>query len=135
MLADILAFDFQRMERVHNYIQWLFPTEERSDFNRNAPYLSPTLQQAFALDPALRQQLRVNLKRFCDFLGFALQGDDDAVEIVVASHFKQRVPDCWSTGFGRSNHNWLRCSRVLNCLGLCSMPVEQNAFMACLETL
>merc|ERR1712129_556946 len=56
------------------------------------------------------------------------------IEIIMASHFKEREPACWRPVDG-GNHNWLRISRVLQCLGLCSMFEEQAAFYQCLESL
>merc|ERR1712190_288404 len=111
----------------------MFPTDEESMFNMDAPVLTPELQQAFKNDHALRHSLRLNFARFCEFLGLELQGEEGGeVKVVRGSNFQERVPDCWSSMFG-SNHNWLRISRVLHCLGLCSFPAEQSAFMACLE--
>ena len=40
-LADIQAWDDERLEIVHDYIQWLFPLPERSAFNPKAPLLAP----------------------------------------------------------------------------------------------
>uniref|UniRef100_A0A7S4QTN3 Opioid growth factor receptor (OGFr) conserved domain-containing protein n=1 Tax=Alexandrium monilatum TaxID=311494 RepID=A0A7S4QTN3_9DINO len=131
-LAEIRAFSFEEMERVHDYVQWMFPTDEPSMFNLRAPLLTPELQRAFAGDEALRRELRLNFVRFCQFLGLEVQGGEGEVRVAVGPHFQERVPDCWSSMFG-GNHNWLRISRVLQCLGLCSLPAEQRALMACLE--
>merc|ERR1711865_1237958 len=104
-----------------------------SMFNMDAPLLTPDLQRAFKEDPELQQELKKNFTRFCEFLGFQhIQNDDGSCEVEIADHFDSRRGDCWTDMFGR-NHNWLRISRVLQCLGLCSMPKEQRAFMDCLE--
>lgn len=138
-LQELKAMDFHSMEKVHNYIQWMFPTDEASQFNGDAPTLTPELQQCFAEDPALRQQLRSNLARFCEFLGLELQAseEDEPCVVVVAEapHFFDRWQDCWRDRFRGRNHNWLRVSRVLVCLGRCSLVKEQGAFLKCLEQL
>lgn len=131
-LAEIRGYDFERMEVVHDYVQWMFPTDENSMFNLCAPLLTPSIQRAFAEDAELRRELRLNFERFCQFLGLEVEGDERDVRVAVGANFQERVPDCWISMFG-SNHNWLRISRVLQCLGLCSLPHEQQALMACLE--
>merc|ERR1712083_695464 len=129
-LSEIREFDFESMELVHDYVQWMFPTDEESKFNMWAPMLTPELQQAFKDDLTLRREMRLNLGRFCAFLGLELRGEEGMeVKIVRGGNFQERVPACWSSMFG-SNHNWLRISRVLHCLGLCSFPAEQSAFLA-----
>eukprot|EP00419_Tripos_fusus_P016342 CAMPEP_0172739188 /NCGR_PEP_ID=MMETSP1074-20121228/122011_1 /TAXON_ID=2916 /ORGANISM="Ceratium fusus, Strain PA161109" /LENGTH=196 /DNA_ID=CAMNT_0013568997 /DNA_START=21 /DNA_END=608 /DNA_ORIENTATION=- len=139
-LKDLRSMGYDDMEMIHDYIQWMFPTDEASQFNWDAPLLGPELQRTFSSDPDLQQEIRLNLGRFCEFLGLELRiagpVDDGAshTEVVMAAHFKDRVPDCWRPMFG-GNHNWLRISRVLQCLGLCSMFEEQAAFYKCLETL
>ena len=37
----MLAFDDDRLERTHDYIQWLFPLPERSGAQPDAPVLTP----------------------------------------------------------------------------------------------
>jgi len=134
-LEDIRAYDFEQLERVHDWVQWVFPTDEQSMFNMHAPLLTPELQQAVKGDATLRREMRSSLRRFCEFLGFEMHADDAPeapVAIVIGSGFPERVPDCWSSMFG-GNHNWLRVSRVLQCLGLCGLHQEQQALLACLE--
>lgn len=134
-LAQLREMDFECMEMMHDYIQWMFPTDEPSMFNESAPILTAQHQRAFAESPELKEELRLNLARFCEFLGLELRGGRGAkVEVVVAPTFKQRIMVCWTPMYGR-NHNWLRISRVLMCLGRCSLFDEQKAFHACLEKL
>lgn len=35
----VLKYSLYRLENEHNYIQWLFPTAEKSNYNSNAPIL------------------------------------------------------------------------------------------------
>jgi hypothetical protein len=132
-LKDYRKQDFVQMERVHNYVQWMFPTDEQSMFALDAPILTPKHQWAFKQDVFMRRELHLNFISFCKFLGLEVQElEKGAVKVTMAKNFRERVPDCWTAMFG-GNHNWLRISRVLHCLGLCSIPEDQKALMACLE--
>ncbi len=53
-LADLLAWDDDDLEQVHDFIQWLFPLPEPSRFNADAPLLTPDDIAAFHADAALR---------------------------------------------------------------------------------
>ena len=46
-LDQIWQWEMNRLEGRHNYIQWLFPTEESSYFNPQAPVLSNGDVEAF----------------------------------------------------------------------------------------
>ncbi|CAK0878450.1 unnamed protein product [Prorocentrum cordatum] len=121
------------MEVVHDYVQWMFPTDEMSEFNANSPILAPEIQMEFKSDPVLRRELALNFERFCQFLGLEVQRTGTDILVTIGPNFEERKRDCWQPMGFFGNHNWLRVSRVLHCLGLCSMPQEQKAFMACLE--
>merc|ERR1719277_957827 len=75
------------MEHIHDYIQWMFPTDEESMFNSDAPILNPQLQRAFGEDPQLQEELRQNLARFCTFLGLEFKNDGGKVVISIAANF------------------------------------------------
>jgi len=132
-LAEVRAWDFDRMEMAHDYVQWMFPTDEMSAFNPGSPILVPEIQLEFQRDPDLRRELALNFERFCQFLGLEMQRTATEVLVTIGPNFEDRRRDCWQPMGFMGNHNWLRVSRVLHCLGLCSMPQEQRALMACLE--
>lgn len=135
-LDEILEWDFDRMEKVHDYVQWLFPTDESSKYNMRAPLLTVKLQQDARHDHEVRNGIRRGLVKFCSFLGLDLL-DVPPVQIQKAAHFSERAPVCWSGGMGGrgGNHNWLRISRVLHCLKLVGLDNEARALMECLEGL
>mmetsp|Transcript_54989 Transcript_54989/g.160476 ORF Transcript_54989/g.160476 Transcript_54989/m.160476 type:complete len:314 (-) Transcript_54989:121-1062(-) len=135
-LEEILEWDFGQMERVHNYIQWIFPTDEPSHYNARAPVLTPELQRAVRDEPELRAALGRSLRRFCAFLGLevAEAAGGSGLSVRAGPGFGERAEVCWRTR-GRGNHNWLRISRVLHCLRLAGMDEEAAALLACLEEL
>ena len=123
-LADVLAFDHNRMEYVHDFIQWLFPTCEPSDYNPDAPTLTGDDVRAFRERPELREKLRRSFEGFLDFLGLEYVGDE--VGEVAGRGPRRKV-------FEIPNHNWLRITRVLLCLKTLGLDDECRAFFEYLE--
>jgi hypothetical protein len=106
-LPDVLRFDDNDLERVHDFIQWLFPLPERSGANPSAPILDDAAIDAFHRRPELRAALRRSFDRMLAFYGFAWSGD----RIVPSQNFSARSG--WLTP---SNHNHLRLTRILRSL-------------------
>lgn len=50
-IEEIWEWDHEDLEDTHDYIQWLFPLQERSAFNPDAPVLTP--EAIHALEKAL----------------------------------------------------------------------------------
>lgn len=124
-LAAIWEWDDDRLEAVHNYIQWLFPLPEPSAFNYHAPLLTADDIAAFHRDAQLRANLRRSFERILQFFGLAMAG----AEIVDGPNLAARIPDVW----GGQNHNWLRITRVLRCVTLLGLPDEAAALFRWLE--
>src|SRR5690348_14958535 len=75
-LEEIQSWDFDRLEDVHDYIQWLFPLRERSAFQPHAPILDDEQISTFRSSAELRQHVRDSLDLMLRFYGFAWHGDD-----------------------------------------------------------
>ena len=125
-LAEIRAFSDREMELVHDFIQWLFPLREPSQFNPDAPLLTDADVAAFRSDPALREALGRSFARFLAFLGLAIEGD----RVVEAPNHADRA-DVWRS----PNHNWLRITRVLASTRMLGLVAESRAFFDFLEGL
>lgn len=108
-LTDILAFDDEQIERVHDFIQWLFPMPERSGANPSAPILDQAAIDEFHARPELRAALRLSFDRMLAFYGFARHGD-----LIVKSASFPRSSGWLSAG----NHNHLRLTRILRSLSI-----------------
>lgn len=122
-LEQILAWDNDDWEEQHDFIQILFPTDEPSMFNADAPVLDAATIAAFRADPMLRHRLRKSFDRWLAFCGVART--DDGLD------FDSPNPQVWK----RQNHNWLRITRVLRSLRLLGLPEEAQAFFALLNTI
>ncbi|APW64000.1 opioid growth factor receptor-related protein [Paludisphaera borealis] len=125
-LADFWSFSDSQMESRHDFIQWMFPLEEPSSFNPNAPILTRADLEAFRDDPALRDNLLRSFDRFLAFLGLAREGD----RVVPAADFEKKQ---WR--LTEPNHNWLRITRVLTSLRLLGLGNQSEAFYQGLERL
>jgi hypothetical protein len=124
-LGSILVWDDERLERVHDYLQWLFPTRQPSGVNPDAPLVTDDTVAAFERDAALRDRLREALGRMLLFYG--LRWNSDRIEI-DPSRFPVRARVWLSAG----NHNHLRLTRIMDSLATLGLRAESAALRRCL---
>lgn len=122
-LEQVLGWDDEDWEEGHDFVQWLFATDEPSMFNPDAPVLDTITIARFRADPLLRHRLRRAFDRWLSFCGITRTDDGLA--------FDNPNPDVWN----RPNHNWLRITRVLRSLNLLGLTDEAQAFFALLTTI
>lgn len=103
------------LEQTHDYMPWLFPLPEPSSVTPQAPLLTPACRQAFAADPALRQQMRHSLELMLDFWGIV----DSGGEYLLKPH--SHASTLW---LARHNHNQLRLTRAIRSLAACHLLTE-----------
>jgi hypothetical protein len=119
-LKEILAWDDDDLEAVHDFIQWIFPMPEPSQFNSDAPLLTEADIAAFKSDTVLQRNLLKSFDRILRFLGLTKTSNGKVVE---GNNFSARIPDVWAM----PNHNWLRISRILRSLTLLGMESQAVA--------
>jgi hypothetical protein len=127
-LETVWEWDDDSLEEVHDFIQWLFPLPEPSNFNPDAPLLSEQDIREFRGDPALQARLRRSFERLMRFLGLAVTKEGKVVE---GGNFAARAPEVW----GSPNHNWLRITRILRSLTLLGLEAEARAFFDRLDAM
>jgi hypothetical protein len=127
-LREILAWPDDDLEEVHDFIQWLFPLPEPSQFNPDAPLLTKADIDAFKSDSVLQANLLKSFERILGFLGLSLSANG---EVAQSEHFKSRVADVWAM----PNHNWLRITRILRSLMLLAMDAQAHAFYQRLDAI
>lgn len=120
MLSEIQSWDDERLEQVHDYIQWLFPLIDPSPVNPLAPVITPATREAFTGRPELRASLRTSFLRMLEFYG--LEWRDG--EVCESPRFAGAAWNWLSPG----NHNHLRITRILKCLTLLGLAGEARAF-------
>ncbi|HIK14447.1 MAG TPA: hypothetical protein IGS53_04030 [Leptolyngbyaceae cyanobacterium M33_DOE_097] len=131
MIQEIWAWDFEQLESVHDFIQWLFPLPEKSAFNPNAPTVDADVIAAFQTNPHLRQNLLHSFTVMLLFYGLQREQQNGAIAIHRAANYPQRKSE-WVQPF---NHNFLRITRILKCLRLFGLRTEAEAFYACLHSI
>jgi hypothetical protein len=124
-LDEILGWSDERLEHVHDYIQWVFPTRQPSGVNPLAPLVADATAAAFAADPALRDRLRAALDRMLAFYG--LRRDGDRIQI-DPSCFDERSAVWLHAG----NHNHLRLTRIMDSLAALGLEADSRALRRCL---
>lgn len=72
-LRGIQNWPDHELERTHDYIQWLFPLDEPSGFNLNAPTLNAYTINRFRSDADLRFRLQTSLVRMLSFYGLEMR--------------------------------------------------------------
>jgi len=122
-LKDIQRWPDDRLEAVHDYIQWMFPLREPSAFNPEAPLLDDETIQAFRSRPNLQENLRASFTRILKFYGLDLVSVP-RLEVKQAANFAERSGN-WLTPH---NHNHLRITRILKSLRTLGLEKEAEAF-------
>jgi hypothetical protein len=128
LLSDIWGWGDEDLEEVHDFIQWLFPLPEPSQFNPDAPLLTQEDIAAFRTDAQAQVNLRRSFERILAFLGFSLSTEGSVEEGV---HFASRAPKVWAF----RNHNWLRITRILRSLTILGLEAEALALFSGLNSI
>ena len=108
-------------EGTHDFIQWVFPLDEKSKHNVKAPVLTYREIVAFQTSNMLRQRMLMAFERFLSFVGLKCKTNSyGGVTIAKAKDFSGKL-NVWS----KPNHNWLSVTRVLK--SLCLMGLDNHA--------
>ena len=128
-LDEIWSWPDDRLETVHDYIQWMFPLSVRSGANPAAPILGPISIAAFAASDQLRQRLERSLRVMLRFYGLEEARSGDALHVVRTGRFPERARVWLSPG----NHNHLRLTRIMTSLGELGLATQARAVWECLS--
>ena len=124
-LEDLWRFSLDELEESHDYIQWLFPLVEKSQFNAAAPVLDDVAITRFRSDAALRRRLERSLTVMLHFYGFELEAE----RIVPSWTFAERAKTWLTPG----NHNFLRLTRILKSLTVLGLAHRGTQLLQALE--
>jgi len=110
-LVQLRNMTHNKLEKTHDVVQWLFPTDLRSYHCKDAPILTPEDIRIILRDEKIQDNLDLSLGRMINF-------------------FKK--DDFWIT---HNNHNFLRITRILRCLWLCGKIHDYVCFQKVLDDL
>ena len=128
-LDDVWAWSDEELELVHDYIQWIFPTEQRSAVNPSAPLVTSDTARAFDASEDLREALRHSLDRMLAFYGLRRGTTPGTVRIEIdPERFAERAANWLRPG----NHNHLRLTRMMQSLSALGLSAEARALQRCL---
>jgi hypothetical protein len=112
--SDILKFSDADLERVHDFIQWLFPLREPSKFNPKAPVLTDEDVAEFLASEEMRAKLGTSFDRMMSFY-----------------HIGDACP-WWAHPY---DHNLLRLTRILSSLRTLGCVGEADFLLGRLEAI
>lgn len=104
VLGDVLAFDDATLERLHDFIQWLFPLREPSAAVPGSPVLSATDVPTVRQDRVVASNLRRAAARMAEFYA-------------RSAHWLRPT-----------DHNHLRITRIIRSLRLLVGDEDADAF-------
>jgi hypothetical protein len=120
-LDSILRMDDSQFENKHDYIQIIFPLQEKSNFNSSAPLISEEEIQEFKINKEIRSNVFLSVQRFLKFLGLNIQN-----ELII---FNQDWKEKSYNWLNYRNHNYLRITRLLKFLMMIGMKdLAKNIF-------
>ena len=123
-LDEILRFNDKEMEAHHNFIQWIFPTKQKSGSNASAPILNEGLIKAMRADPLVQKNLVLSFEKMLDYYGLKLEGS----KVVKASNFSSRKK-YWTINGG---HNLLRMTRIINSMATLGQRELAKSYYDCI---
>lgn len=98
-----------KLERTHDVIQWMFPTDIASQHSEGAPVLTPEDIEIIKNDPHIQAIIQLSLTRMVWFY---------------------EKDDYWIT---QKNHNFLRLTRILRCLWLAGLKHDYVCLQKALD--
>ena len=129
MIDEVWAWNHVRLEAQHDYVQWLFPLPEPSQYNPSAPLLDDRQIETFCSDAALVGRLRASLDLMLDFYGLERVASGTEVVVRKAVSWFQRK-EHWVTC---NNHNYKRLTRILIALNELGAGAEAAALFVALD--
>ncbi|KAJ7442663.1 opioid growth factor receptor conserved region-domain-containing protein [Mycena latifolia] len=104
--------DYNKLERKHGFIQWLFPIREHG-MNYESQPLQPHEITAMKADPRVLERLLASYRLMLDFYGMRLVSEETGA---VDRSLPPRNYAARYQNLVQSSHNYLRISRILKCL-------------------
>lgn len=112
LLSDMWAYSNSQFEAFHDFIQYLFPLNEKSYHSTTAPVLSTEDIKQLRSSELAKNNMLKSLNKFRDFLGIGEERNSERIKF-------------WCHP---SNHNLLRITRAIRSLRLFGLEKEAKEF-------
>lgn len=118
-IQDIWAFDHRHLEYIHDFIQWIFPLEVKSQYCKSAAVLTKEDIEYCQQNTLIQQNQLKSLDLMLEYYGLYREGN----EIFAVENLNPR-DHIW---LKRGGHNQLRISRMIRSLMFCgNRPVAES---------
>ena len=124
-LSEIHTWNYHELETIHDYIQWLFPVPEPSQYNPCAPIHDAEQIAKFHADVELRAQLLASFDKMLGLYGFERHN----MLIIRSTSWEERSRNWLRPG----NHNHLRLTRILKSLSILGLKDYAHAHFEALS--
>lgn len=111
------------LEYSHSYIQWMFPTDRKSEHYPDSPVLTDEEIWIIRNDRTIKNNMLRSFKRMLRFYGFEITSSISC-RIRKSSEFQKRKK-YW---LKKNDHNFLRITRILRSLKICGLEEYAAAF-------
>ena len=118
---DILQFTNEQIEYNHDFIQWIFPTIEKSQFHPDSPTIDKRFKERFQKDELAKYNYCKSCQLYLNYIGF---------------HCENGNIQCIKSGriYELPYHNQLRITRMLNSLNqVGNNPCSANVYQALMK--
>jgi hypothetical protein len=123
-LHEMQHYNYEQLENIHNYIQWMFPLREKSRVNLSAPLLKDKDILYIKNSEKIKQNMLVSTLVITDFWGIGKEFLENKY-YVKNDRIKNMITP--------KNHNFLRISRILKSHILFDMKNEAVLLFKCFE--
>ena len=128
-IHDVWNFSNSKLEKVHDYIQWLFPTSIKSKYNTSAPVLTLEERKKFSKTDIYKKNMKKSLDMMLRFYGLERKTVSCKNVICMNSKTFHERSKNW---LQPSNHNFQRLSRIIRSLSELGMKDFAKALYHCL---
>jgi hypothetical protein len=104
--GDIMSFTDTKFESTHDFIQWIFPTDTISAYNKHAPLLDKETKEFLYGNSVFRERFQVAIQRFLNFLNLNFHVDHGQI-------FVSPIDGDIRHWMQNDNHNLLRMTRFM----------------------
>ncbi len=109
-MHQLWSLNFEKLERDHAYIQWIFPNSFQSRFNPHASPLSPEQAEIFKNNQQILERYMKSYNMMLAFYGIKLKNKQTG-QLTRSRNpdYKERFYKTFLTSF----HNHMRITRIL----------------------